>query len=283
MRGMMDGGGYETPPGVRRALREYLLLGSRWSPYFAFFGVVLRSRRLALEGLYDDEAWAASSIEILRALERSGAVFRLSGFDRLREVEGPCVIVANHMSTLETTLLPGLVTPLKKCTFVVKESLVKGPVWGPIMRSRVPIVVTRKNPRTDLEAVLEGGGAALASGRSVIVFPQGSRSDAFDREKFNSIGVKLASRAGVPLLPVALKTDFWGNGKLLRGFGKVRRTLPIMLEFGKAIHVAGRGKTEHEEVLRFIESKLVEWGAAFAPATGARDAVAHDALSRPRS
>ncbi len=254
-----SGDRYESPPPPSLPLLHYLLLGSRWAPYSYFLGVVLRSRALALKGIYDDEAWVGTSIDIMRGFERCGFRFIVEGLDRLRSFDGPAVIVANHMSTMETVVLPGIINPIKPCTFVVKESLTKGSVWGPIMRARDPIPVSRKDPRADLEAVLEGGARHLASGRSVIVFPQGTRYTPFAREAFNSIGVKLASRTGYPLLPLALKTDCWGNGKLLRGFGRVNRASPARFRFGEAIRVSGRGKAEHEAVLDFIEGCLKEW------------------------
>jgi len=129
------------------------------------------------------------------------------------------------------------------------------------MRSRDPIAVTRTDPRKDLDTVMSEGVRHLAAGRSVIIFPQGTRTPEFRRSGFNSLGVKLASRAGVPVLPVALKTDYWGNSMLMRGFGPVRRKLPILLEFGDAIAVNGRGKAEHEACLDFIESRLRSWSA----------------------
>lgn len=261
MKEFFPGDSYRTPEGIRRALSEYLLLGSRWSVYMHFIGTVLRSRSLALKGLYDDEAWAASSFEILRNLERCGADITIEGMDRIRAAEGPLVIVANHMSTLETTALPGIVRPIKPVTYVVKEKLVRGPIWGPIMRSRDPIPVSRTDPRGDLEIVLREGQARLAAGISVIIFPQGTRTPVFERSTFNSLGVKLASRAGVRIMPVALRTDFWGSSGLFRGFGPVHRDLPIHIEFGESMALTGRGKAEHEACLDFIESRLRAWGA----------------------
>ncbi|HCM27424.1 MAG: hypothetical protein A2Z99_20590 [Treponema sp. GWB1_62_6] len=258
------GDSYDSPEGVKRALREYLLLGTRWSPYSIFFKVILKYRKVALQGGYDDEQWARSSWEIIQGLERCGAKFHIKGLDRIRGLAGPAVFVGNHMSTLETVALPGLICPIRTVTYVVKEKLSKGRVWGPIMRSRDPIVVSRVDPRADLEAVLAGGADRLARGISIIIFPQGTRTKIFDRAKFNSLAVKLASKAGVPLVPVAVRTDWWGNSPLLRGFGPVRRDLPINIEFGEAIRVEGRGKTEHAQVLDFIESRLREWGAPVA-------------------
>ncbi|MCX7655573.1 MAG: 1-acyl-sn-glycerol-3-phosphate acyltransferase [Treponemataceae bacterium] len=252
---------YQTPEGIRRALREYLLLGSRWSPYSFFIASVLRYRAFALKGHYSHELFAHSSLELMHNLERCGARFSIQGLDHLRKVPGPLVVVANHMSTLETTLLPGLITPIKPVTFVVKESLLRGFFWGPIMRSRDPIPVTRRDPRQDLETVLNEGIKRLQEGISVIIFPQGTRSEVFVPQSFNSLGVKLASRAGVPLMPVALKTDFWGNGKLFRPFGPVRRDKIVHIAFGEALTISGRGKAEHEACLRFITECLTEWGA----------------------
>ena len=143
--------------------------------------------------------------------------------DKVRAHQGPLVFVSNHMSTLETLVLPGLIRPLKPVTYVVKRKLLGGFFWGPIMRSRNPIAVSRTDPRADLEVVLAEGQARLASGISVIVFPQGTRTQVWKRRAFNSLGIKLASKAGVKVMPVALKTDYWGSSGLFRGFGPVHQ------------------------------------------------------------
>jgi 1-acyl-sn-glycerol-3-phosphate acyltransferase len=147
-------------------------------------------------------------------------------------------------------------------TYVVKQKLIMGRIWGPVMRSRNPIAVSRTDPRADLEVVLREGQERLASGISVIVFPQGTRTEAWKREGFNSLGAKLAAKAGVPLVPVALKTDFWGSSGLFRGFGPIRRDRIVRIEFGEGLSVSGRGKAEHEACLDFIEGRLRAWGAA---------------------
>ena len=246
MEELFPGDRYDTPEGFPRAMSEYFLLGTRWSVYSHFIATILRSRSLALRGLYDDEAWAMSSLEIIRNLERCGAKFRIEGMDKPRRAEGPLVFVANHMSTMETLVLPGLVRPMKPVTYVVKKRLMGGFFWGPIMRSRDPIVVSRTDPRADLEVVLKEGQARLAAGISVIVFPQGTRTEGWKREGFNSLGIKLASKAGVRVMPVALKTDYWGSSGLFRGFGPVHRDREVRLEFGESLAVGGRGKAEHE-------------------------------------
>jgi 1-acyl-sn-glycerol-3-phosphate acyltransferase len=255
---------YATFPGIKRAMSEYILLGSRWSVYSHFIVTILRSRALALANRYDDEAWAASSREIIGNLERCMARFHIEGMDRVRRARGPLVFVSNHMSTMETLVLPGLIVPMKPVTYVVKEKLLHGFFWGPIMRSRNPISVSRTDARADLEVVMREGCERLAAGISVIVFPQGTRQDLFDRSRFNSLGVKLAARAGVGLVPVAVKTDFWGSGGVFHGFGPIHRDRPVHMEFGEPLTAVGRGKAEHEQCLDFIESRLRAWGAPVA-------------------
>jgi 1-acyl-sn-glycerol-3-phosphate acyltransferase len=165
------------------------------------------------------------------------------------------------MSTLETFVLPAIIASLKPVTFVVKEALVDTPIFKYVMRSRDPITVGRANPREDLKAVLEGGTERLNAGISIIIFPQTTRFLDFDPRKFNTIGMKLARRANVPVVPVALKTDAWGNGKILKDFGKMDPSKKVHFSFGEPLVIKDRGTEEQEKVLEFIGSRLKEWGA----------------------
>jgi len=250
---------YSTAANAPVSILNRFLGGWRWSFYLQYAAVVVAARKLAVRGLYDDAAWAESSLAVLRTVERNRGRFEIAGIDNLRDGSGPFVFISNHMSTLETQILPVLIAPLMPVTFVVKESLVSSPVFGPIMRSRDPVVVKRRNPREDLEEVLREGGERLKRGVSLIVFPQSTRSPVFRRELFNTLGVKLAAAAGAAAFPIAVKTDFWGEEGLFRGFGPVRPERTIHVEFGKPLAVSGRGKERHLEILEFIESRLRRW------------------------
>ena len=144
-------------------------------------------------------------------------------------------------------------------TFVVKKSLVSLPVFGAVMRSRDPIVVGRTNPREDLTAVLEGGVERLKKGISIIVFPQSTRTPDFDPQHFNTIGVKLARKAGVPVVPLALKTDAWGTGKKLKELGPIKSGLPVRYKFAAPMDIHGNGREEQAFICDFISSHLARW------------------------
>jgi 1-acyl-sn-glycerol-3-phosphate acyltransferase len=228
--------------------------------YSRILPIVFRASAKARQGVYDDAAWSASSLETLHALEHIGARFDISGLDHVAALEGPCLFIGNHMSTLETFVLPVLLVPFKRVTFVVKRSLVEYPIFGHVMRSRDPITVGRTNPRDDLMSVLEGGAERLAKGISIVIFPQTTRAPAFDPKEFNTIGVKLAKRASVPVIPFALKTDAWGNGRLHKDFGRIDPSKTVHFAFGAPLRIAGRGSEEHEAIIRFISAHLTEWG-----------------------
>ena len=151
-------------------------------------------------------------------------------------------------------------------TFIVKRELTQYPVFGHVMRSRDPILVGRENPREDLKAVLEGGTQRLQAGISIIVFPQTTRTPVFDPASFNSIGVKLAKRAQVPVVPIALKTDAWGNGRLVKDVGRIDPRREVHFAFGEPLRVQGNGAGEHQQVIDFVRRHLEAWGGTVAEA-----------------
>ena len=244
---------YKSESPKRKSLFPSLLF------YIQLIGIVIRAGILARLGLYDGRKWMESSFAVMRRLERVGVRIEISGIENLTKVDGPVVFIGNHMSMMETLLLPVMIQPVKEVTFVVKDSLLSYPVFKHVLRSRNPIAVTRTNPRQDLKTVMNEGGERLKQGVSIIVFPQTTRSHTFDSSQMNSIGVKLAKRAGVPVIPVALKTDCWQNGKKIKDLGRLDVSKTAHFSFGQPIGVESKGEIEQETVNAFIVEKLKGW------------------------
>jgi 1-acyl-sn-glycerol-3-phosphate acyltransferase len=249
-------GRYESPETAVSAL-------SRTLPSFAFhirfLDILFRANQEAKHGRFGEEDLNAGSLKILRALEASGVRVDAEGTENFIDLEDPCIFVANHMSTLETMIMPWLINPYKRLTFVVKDALVKMPVFRHALISLDPIVVGRKKPREDIQTVLARGRELLALGTSIVLFPQASRLLEFDPKSFNKIGVKLAAISGVPIIPTALKTDAWANGRLIKSLGKIDPHKKVHFAFGRPINVSGRGAEEHERIIEFIQEKLMQW------------------------
>lgn len=259
LKGNFDSDTYNTPKKERLSLKEKILLDSRIYFTLRFASVVFRTRKEAIRKIYDTKAWTDSSFEIFRFIEAVGGRFHISGMENITKPKRPVVFISNHMSTLETMIFPSIIGPLREVTFVVKESLVKHPLFGDVMRSRNPIVVGRSDPRKDLEAVMNGGVELLSNGVSIIIFPQSTRSIEFKPEQFNSIGVKLARKADVEVVPIAIKTDFWGTGKRIKELGPLDHKKHIYIRFGEPMPVTGNGKKENQDIIDFIKASLEEW------------------------
>jgi 1-acyl-sn-glycerol-3-phosphate acyltransferase len=227
--------------------------------YFHLVLIVWRAGMQARKGRYSDEQWIESSFEVLSRLERAGIRMEISGVETFERLPGPVVFVGNHMSMMETMILPVIIQPVTPVTYVIKQSLLEYPVFKYVMYSRNPIAVSRSNPRQDLKTVLEEGSARLHDGVSVIVFPQTTRSHSFDRQQMSSIGVKLAKKAGVPVVPIALKTDCWNNGSLIKDCGRLDPSKTAYFRFGEAIPIKGKGDAEQEVICDFIEKTLQAW------------------------
>jgi 1-acyl-sn-glycerol-3-phosphate acyltransferase len=254
-----DSYSYHTPEKEHLSFKEKLLLSSRLYFTFKYAETVFRTRKEAIRKNYDTKAWSDSSFEIFRFIEKIGGKFHITGMENIIKPAGTVLFISNHMSTLETMIFPGIIAPFREVTFVVKESLVKHPLFGDVMRSRNPIVVGRTDPRKDFEAVMNGGVELLSKGISIIIFPQSTRSLDFKPEEFNSLGVKLAKKAEVQIVPVAIKTDFWGNGKWIKELGPLDHRKPIHIKFGEPFRVTGNGKEENQKIISFIQSSLQEW------------------------
>jgi 1-acyl-sn-glycerol-3-phosphate acyltransferase len=258
-KGYFNSDTYNTPEKEHLTFRDRILLNNRLYFTFKYGALVLRTRKEAIRKVYDTKAWTDSSFEIFRFIENTGGKFHITGMENITKPDGPVLFISNHMSTLETMIFPSIIGPLKEVTFVVKESLVKHPLFGDVMRSRNPVVVGRTDPRKDFEAVMDGGAALLKNGISIIIFPQSTRSIDFKPEEFNSLGVKLARKAGVQVVPVAIRTDFWGNGRWIKEVGPIDSKKPIHIKFGESFSITGNGKEENQRIIDFIKFSLEEW------------------------
>lgn len=259
------GDSYDSPENSERCLMDKLLLGWRGSFYIRNFHVFMVTGNHGKAGTLTQEVQTRQSLKNFQIVESCGGKIHLRGLENASKVQEPSVIIGNHMSLLETAILHAFLRPRRDFTFVIKRSLLNVPYFGDIMRALKAIPVDRVNPREDFKTVMEEGKKRLQDGKSVIVFPQSTRSSTFDPAEFNTIGIKLAKNAGAPVIPMALRTDFLENGKKFKDLGPIRRERPVWFEFGEPImKVSGTGKAEHEAIVEFIKDRVAKWGGKVA-------------------
>jgi 1-acyl-sn-glycerol-3-phosphate acyltransferase len=250
---------YVTPPGMAGWMVRNIPGWATIKYHAGVSSVIHGVARTAAAGKFDTSTFATCCHDVLHIAEACGGMVDVEGVEHVRN-NVPAVFVSNHMGSLETFVVAGLILPFGDATFVLKESLMRYPVLRHLVAGINPVPVSRVNPRDDLKCVLKFGVEKLQAGISMIIFPQATRSPVFDMHKFNTLGAKLAARAGVPLVPLAVKTDFLAPGKIFKDFGIVDQRKSIRFRFGPPIRIGDQPKADHRIVMDFIASSLTEWG-----------------------
>lgn len=250
---------YHTPANAPRYLADRLLMNTRLVFLLRYIWLVYISRKSARKGTYNTHSWVDTSHAVFTNVERCGGRINITGMNHVRNCATPAIFVSNHMSTLETMIFPGIIQPLKDIAFVVKNELRSHWAFGDVMRSRNPIFLARDNAREDFRIVLDQGSDLLSKGMSIVMFPQSTRRVEFKASEFNSLGTKLAAKTGFPVIPIAIKTDFWEHGKFTKYLGPINRRNPVHIAFGEPVYVHGTGKEEHQQIISFISTHIESW------------------------
>ncbi len=238
------------PFSIRRSMAitfRSLLFYLSFALWTAFWAVVMLPFFLLPDSakIWGCRTWAVASTGLLGKICRIRLVVR--GEENIPS--GPCVIVANHQSAMETLLLWRF---FPRISFVLKEELLKIPVLGWYLPFSWPIAINRQSGKRALGEILEEGNRRLKAGYPVLIFPEGTRQECGSLGSFHQTGVALAQKAGVPLLPLALNTGcFWPRNDWRKYPGTVH------LHFGNPRNPEGRSAEINREIHAWIRSVLV--------------------------
>jgi len=123
---------------------------------------------------------------------------------------GSHLIAVKHQSMLETLEMVRL-TNLP--VIVIKKELADIPLFGWLTRRYGVIPVERSAGAKALRALVEAGKAATATGRSVIIYPEGTRVRVGETPELRSGFAALYRSLGLPVVPVATDSgELWGRG-----------------------------------------------------------------------
>ena len=133
-------------------------------------------------------------------LRVTGSTCKVEGLEHVSG-RGPYIVMSNHRSVVDT---PVLIEHLPFLFgFIVKAELMRIPVFAAGMKSIGCVAVKRSGSRRDHDALGEVA-QDVASGKNILIFPEGTRSPSDAFLPFKKGGAILAIKAGVPVLPVAV-------------------------------------------------------------------------------
>lgn len=160
--------------------------------------------------------WARSSLWLLRTV--AGIDARITGQENIPA--GGAIIAAKHQSFWDVfALLPDLDRP----TFILKKELLGIPFFGWYARRMRMIPVDRKRRGGAVASMVEGAVAAVAEGRQIVIFPEGTRSLPGAVPDYRPGVFRLYEALRLPVVPVALNSGlFWPRRQFLRRPGTIR-------------------------------------------------------------
>ncbi|MBL0402610.1 1-acyl-sn-glycerol-3-phosphate acyltransferase [Microvirga aerilata] len=131
----------------------------------------------------------------------------------------PCLIIANHQSTWETLAFLILFPDV---AIVAKQELLTIPVFSWFLRRSPMILIDRESGPKAVRKMIDESRAALAEGRSVLIFPEGTRKLVSEPVAFKRGVELLYTKLDRVVLPVALNSGhFWGPGRSYKRAGTI--------------------------------------------------------------
>lgn len=138
-------------------------------------------------------------------MEMFGSTVNVRGLENLPD-KGPVVIVGNHQGYAD---IFAYFAAFKKFqfAFVAKEDLAKIPFYGKWIGDIRSVFIRRNEPRAALKAISEGI-EYIEQGFSLVIFPEGTRSKGPVPGPFQKGALKLATKPGVPIVPISLNGSY---------------------------------------------------------------------------
>ncbi|MCP4933912.1 MAG: 1-acyl-sn-glycerol-3-phosphate acyltransferase, partial [bacterium] len=157
-----------------------------------------------------------------------------------------------HQSAWETISLRCILPTTQ--AWVLKRELMWIPVFGWALAVAQPIAINRKAGRKAVNQIIEIGRQRLRQGRSVVIFPEGTRVAPGERKRYGIGGAMLAKKSGYPIVPIAHNAGvFWPR----RSLKKYPGTIQIVI--GPEIKTDGRDAKEiNKKVEAWIESTVAK-------------------------
>ncbi len=114
--------------------------------------------------------WARIIVGAARII--CGIRLQVHGLERL-EGPGARLIASNHQSAFDTIVW---LTLLPRCCYVVKQELLRIPLFGPLLSLSGMIAVDRGGGAAALRLLLREADRALREKRQIVIFPEGTRA-----------------------------------------------------------------------------------------------------------
>jgi len=148
----------------------------------------------------------------------------------------PVIFFCKHQSAWETIAMQRILPPH---VWVLKHELIWVPVFGWALLELESIAIDRKAGKKAIQQVIEKGTERLNKGRSIMIFPEGTRVAPGEVRRFGMGGPVLAEKSGYPVTLVAHNAgEYWRRRDMIKHAGTIKVVIGPTIE--------SRGKTAAE-------------------------------------
>jgi|UniRef100_A0A8J4M6H8 1-acyl-sn-glycerol-3-phosphate acyltransferase len=167
---------------------------------------------------------------LLAGLRRICGIYPVvSGAEHLPP-QGAALLASQHQSAYDTLVW---LTLLPRPTYVMKRELVKIPLFGPLTPLAGMILVDRGAGAGALRNLLRDTARAVAEGRQIVIFPEGTRTLPGERRALQPGVAAMAAQARLPVIPVATDSGLrWGRRAFRRVPGPIHLVICPPLQAG---------------------------------------------------
>ena len=141
-----------------------------------------------------------------------GLTFEQRGLENIPDE--PVIFAAKHQSAWDTMYFLWL---KNDNAYVMKGELNRIPFWKWYMNKCQHVVVDRSGGPSAMRQMISDVSDILISGRSIVIFPEGTRTAPGDTKLYHPGVAALYSHTNAKIIPVALNSGlFWGRRQFIK-------------------------------------------------------------------
>ena len=184
-------------------------------------------------------------------IKASGVQLEIIGEHNIKDNKN-YIFAPNHSSFMDFPVL--FVAINKYLVFVAKKELKKIPIFKSILNVSGFIFVDRDNTSDAIDSLNELKSDIKNTPRSVVVFPEGTRSSSNQLQSFKKGAAVLSINTGLPIIPVYIMGSFdWWDTKNFR-----KNSNKIVVNFGKPIITENKQYEDRENITNSIKKEIIK-------------------------
>lgn len=184
-------------------------------------------------------------------IKASGVQLEIIGEHNIKDNKN-YIFAPNHSSFMDFPVL--FVAINKYLVFVAKKELKKIPIFKSILNVSGFIFVDRDNTSDAIDSLNELKSDIKNTPRSVVVFPEGTRSSSNQLQSFKKGAAVLSINTGLPIIPVYIMGSFdWWDTKNFR-----KNSNKIVVNFGKPIITENKQYEDRKNITNSIKKEITK-------------------------